>query len=92
MFQENEIVHGLVSFGVLIFIIIYWKELSGIQYFRILAVAFLFLLASAVFTLLEDLSASWYQPFNFLEHSCDLLRTLAVLLWAAMLVLPGKSR
>lgn len=88
MFQENELIHLLISVGILIFVIIYWKELAGFYHIRLLIAAFLFLLASGIFTLMEGVF--WYGFFNGLEHLCDLLRTVVILIWGSLLVLPEK--
>jgi len=90
MFQTNEIINLIISIGVLLFIIIYWSELSGVAHLKILTVAFLFMLVSSIATVIEAV----FMPtlFNFIEHFCDVLRTVVFLIWGCLLGLRPENR
>jgi hypothetical protein len=83
MFQTNEIINLIISIGILLFIVIFWSELSGVYHLKVLTIAFLFMLASGIATVVETV----FTPtlFNFIEHFCDVLRTAAFLIWACLL-------
>lgn len=83
MYQESEVINLCVSIGVLIFIVVHWKEIDESHHFRTLVVAFGFLFAASIFTLIEDFwdNRYWFDSFNFLEHLCDLFRSVFLLIW-----------
>jgi hypothetical protein len=88
MFQENEVINLLVTFGIFLFVMLFWSELSEAYHLKVLTIVLFLTLISGIFTLLEHLI--WPTQLNYLEHFSDVLRSAVLLIWG-LLLLPKKS-
>lgn len=79
MLDPNEIVLLLLGLVALFFLVINVRTLEQIRHWRILAAAYLALLASWVLTILETFV--WPTLLNHLEHLCDMVGAVLLLVW-----------
>lgn len=84
MTQQNELINLIIEVGVLSFLLMHLKEVSGPYHFKLLVVAYLLSFGSGLCTVLED--TFWYDFFNPFEHICDFLRAVVLLIWIVKLV------
>jgi hypothetical protein len=79
---ENEVVMLLIGMGVLVFILGNRARLKRLVASKLLIVAFYFLLAGWVLTVLEGLfGLFWEEILNFAEHLCTAVSSVFVAVW-----------
>ncbi len=80
MFQENEIIEFVISFGILIFVLVNASHLREIiPRFRFFLLGFLCLFFSEICTNLE--AVAWPEFLNFCEHAGYALSTYFLAVW-----------
>ncbi len=80
MVENNEVLALVLALGVLAFLSFQREQLRVIPHVRLLAGSFLLLCAGYVLTVLEGLF--WYDLLNTLEHVCNNLSIVCLVLWA----------
>lgn len=79
MVQENEIAMLLLGLIVLVFMFMYYDDFRRVPSYKLLTIAYCFLVFSFISTVLEGFF--WGTYLNYLEHICNALNGIVAALW-----------